>query len=211
MGCSIRRMIEQGAVPAEERKKLITTTEIQDGTLKWSTWDAGKAAVAAFLASTAFRWIILEPRFIASSSMHPTLEAGDHIIAEKISYYFRRPDVDDVVLFSTTKPMQEYGINSEEVLIKRVVAKAGDLVEVCNGKLLVNGIVKTEDFIAEPAAYDMTAIRVPDGCVFVLGDNRNNSCDSHIWGPLPVENILGRYVLRYLRPSQVGIAACGLS
>lgn len=81
MGCSIRRMVEQGAVPAEERKKLITTTEIEDGTLKWSTWDAG----AAFLASTAFRWIILEPRFIASSSMHPTLEAGDHIIAEKVS------------------------------------------------------------------------------------------------------------------------------
>lgn len=200
------RMVEQGAAPAEQQKKKMRTTTI----LEWLSWDACMATVVAFLVWTAFLWMKVEPRFISSSSMYPTLEVGDHIIAEKISYYFWRPEVGDIVIFRAPKPMQDFGFSAEEVLIKRIVAKAGDLVEVCNGKLIVNGIVQTEDFTAQPASYCMTVTRVPDGCVFVMGDNRNNSFDSHVWGPLPVENILGRYVLRYLRLSQMDITACGL-
>ncbi|KAL6962218.1 Chloroplast processing peptidase, partial [Sarracenia purpurea var. burkii] len=72
---------------------------------------------------------------------------------------------------------------------------------VHQGSLHLNGIALNEDFIAEPPTYSSKPIIVPRGHVYVLGDNRNNSFDSHIWGPLPVKNIVGRYVTRGRRPS----------
>ncbi|XP_057973107.1 chloroplast processing peptidase-like isoform X4 [Malania oleifera] len=98
-----------------------------------------------------------EIRFIPSSSMYPTLRIGDRIIVERL-----------------------HGHREEDVFIKRIVAKAGDLVEVHQGLLYVNGIAQNEDFIAERLAYNLNLTYVPKDHVFVLGDNRNNSFDSHI-------------------------------
>jgi signal peptidase I len=125
-------------------------------------------------------------------SMRPTLQDGEYILVNKLAYKFNEPQRGDIIVFV-------FPVNPEEDLIKRIIGIPGDTVAVQDGVLTVNGAVVDEPYINAPPAYNGTW-QVPEGNLFVLGDNRNDSRDSHQWGLLPMENVIGRSVMIYWPP-----------
>jgi len=164
-----------------------------------SFWSSFTTAVALLLFVRTF---LVEPFFIPSSSMAPTLLANDQIAVEKFSKFFSPPHRGDMLVF---KPPAAYferegGETAEDepvVLVKRVIGIPGDVVEMRNGALLINGQPRFEPYLSEEARYSLPPVAVPRGAIFVLGDNRNLSTDSHVWGCVPRRNVIGKafYVL----------------
>ena len=154
------------------------------------------------LIALLLRWQAVEPRWIPSGSMIPTLQIQDRILIEKITPRLHKKlnkhlNLNTIVIFKPPKILTETGYSDGSALIKRIVGLPGDKIEVSNGKLYRNEKEINEPWIKEPIQYEMEAISVPNNSLWVLGDNRNNSLDSHIWGPLPEKNLIGTALARY--------------
>jgi signal peptidase I len=149
--------------------------------------------VAFVLVFGVVRPFVLEAFRIPSESMVPTLEVGDRVLANKFIYRLTEPERGDVVVFESV------GEGDDQKLIKRVVGVVGDEIEVRNGTLLVNGEEQEEPYLNEnlPFTGSYEPTEVPEEHVFVMGDNRGNSADSRVFGPLPVENIEGEAFMRF--------------
>lgn len=160
----------------------------------------GIAIVLAFL----IRVFIAEPRYIPSDSMLPTLERGDRLVVEKVAYKFTTPARGDIIVFQPPLKLRVLGYEPNQAFIKRAIAKAGDTVAVRDGKVIVNNQPLTEEYIAESPAYELPPVTVPEGELFVMGDNRNNSNDSHVWGFLPTKNIIGHAIFRFWPLDRIG-------
>lgn len=122
---------------------------------------------------------------VLSISMQPTLFEKDFVLVNKVVYKLDQPEYGDVIVF-------RYPPNPETTpYIKRVIGLPGDTVRITNGKVFVNDQPMVEPYISAPPDYNGQWF-VGDNELFVLGDNRNNSSDSHHWGMVPIENVIGK-------------------
>lgn len=134
---------------------------------------------------------------VHGQSMEPSLYDGQYLIASKVSYWVRSPERGDVIVLDPPNR------NSSVPYIKRVIGLPGDLVEVREQRVWVNGIALNEPYISAPPIY-MGNWVVGEGEYLVFGDNRNYSSDSHSWGVLPEEHVLGKAFFSYWPPEHWG-------
>lgn len=172
--------------------------------LKNKLKENGITIVIALLLALLIRVFIAEPRYIPSESMYPTLETGDRLVVEKVAYKFHPPSQGDIVVFQPPTQLRVLGYEPNQAFIKRAIATAGETIAVKDGIVYVNDRPLQEDYIAAPPEYELLPIKVPEGQLFVMGDNRNNSNDSHVWGFLPTENIIGHAVFRFWPVARIG-------
>ncbi len=167
-------------------------------------------ALLMFLAVRA----VAQNFIVDGRSMEPTFAHGELLIVNKLAYAgidlawlpgvegdewrpFGEPAVGDIIVF-------RFPGERERDFIKRVVAVEGQTVRVEDSSVYVDGVRLIEPYVSEPPTYGLETQLVPEGSVFVLGDNRNNSFDSHSWGMLEASRIIGRAEFRYWPPSAVG-------
>ena len=127
-------------------------------------------------------------------SMNPTLQNGEYILVNKLAYKTGEPRRGDIVVFV-------FPMNPQEDLIKRIIGLPGERVSIHQGVVKINDLALEEPYIAAAPLYDGEWV-VSEGQLFVLGDNRNESKDSHQWGLLPLENVVGKSVLIYWPPAE---------
>jgi signal peptidase I len=176
------------------------------------------AIVAVFIQS-----FFIKAFLIPSSSMSPTLQVGDRVMVEKVSYYFRKPRRGDIVVFrypprepaalNTTNwlywPFEQIGETlhlthrGSTPFVKRVVGTAGETVELRKGKLYIDGKRVKENYIVDDNS-DFGPVTVPKDSLFCMGDNRPNSRDSRFWGTVPIRSVIGRVFLRWWPLSRFG-------
>jgi signal peptidase I len=137
---------------------------------------------------------------IPSASMAPTLVPGDHIVVTPYRFS-ARPSRGDVIVFRSTRA-------ADELMIKRVIGTAGDLVETRAGRVIVSGHALPEPYVASQASTGSISPQIiPADCYFVLGDNRTDSLDSRSWGVLPRDLVVGR--ARMVLWSSAGVGSQG--
>jgi len=136
---------------------------------------------------------------VVMSSMEPNFEEGECIMVNKVCYHSSDPQRGEVIIFDPP-------FNSQYPFIKRVIGLPGETVEIKDGKVSINGTPLEEDeYITAQPNYTMSAQEVPENEYFVLGDNRNNSNDSHSSWTVPRDNIIGRAWFIYWPPSKLGV------
>jgi signal peptidase I len=169
-------------------------------TLEW----VGVIAFGILIALTA-RLFLVEVFWIPSESMVPTLQEGDRVLVNKLSYKTHDVHRGDVIVFERPPAASHPGQDEIKDLIKRVVAVGGDTIEARDGDVYVNGERIVEPYLVEGTpTNELPLTEVPEGQVFVMGDNRTNSEDSRVFGPIDEDTIVGRAIIKVLPPSDIG-------
>jgi signal peptidase I len=172
---------------------------------------------------------VVKPYQIPSPSMEPTLDVGQRVLVNRVTYHFGDPHTGDIVVFhppvgaengeecgdpdsgsGTRKPCDRpTPEESDTNFIKRIVAEPGDRLSIHNGHPVVDGVEAKEDFIRPCRGAGNCnwprEITIPPDHYFMMGDNRGSSDDSRFWGPVPRDWIIGQAFFTYWPPDRIGI------
>ena len=205
--------LESGGITLEKLQLVETKTEhlpSQDAERRRSSGDERVSLARAFGGRSLLRevletilltliiFLVLNTatgRFqVRGSSMEPALHDGQYLVISKLTYWVHPPERGDIIVFHPpNSPSDDY--------IKRVVGLPGEQVEIRDGAIWVSGVRLDESYVTNPGLYS-GAWSLEDEEYFVLGDNRSNSSDSHSWGVLPYENVVGKAWLCYWPPEE---------
>lgn len=164
--------------------------------LDW-TFHIGIAVIIGILIVT----FVVQRTVVSGESMMPTLKNGDNLLVEKISPKLGSFTHGTIVTINVPEQIRKQYNVEKNPIIKRIIAVEGEKVEIKDGKVLVNGLAKTENYITGNFTEakenpDFSKLTVPPGCVYVLGDNRGNSTDSRIIGPINKKWVIGKVLIR---------------
>lgn len=163
----------------------------------------------AFAVFALVRTFVIAPFTVPTGSMEPTIQIGDTLFAQKVTLELGQDaNQGDIVVFNNPDATSDH-----DILVKRVIATAGQTVDLQDGQVYVDGVALTEDYtqgqswpLAEqsPGVSVSYPYTVPEGCVWVMGDNRENSADSRYFGAVPEENLIGIAIFRYWPLDRIG-------
>jgi signal peptidase I len=154
----------------------------------------------AFLLAQGIKTYVVQPYVIPTGSMEPTILIGDRVLAEKITYHFREPGPGEIVVFDDPT-------GRHPQLIKRIIAVEGQTLDIADGRVIVDGEVLDEPYIdgvQTDVGTEMLPVTIPEGEIWVMGDNRPNSGDSRFLGSQPVTGVRGRAFATYWPLDRIG-------
>jgi signal peptidase I len=144
------------------------------------------------------RSFLFENYRVVGRSMDTTLENDQYLAVNKLVYRLHEPQRGDIIVFHDPR-------DGSRKLIKRVIGLPGEMVEIRNGQVFIDSRRLEEPYVQTPGSYSYPPQPVPDDHYFVLGDNRNNSSDSHNWGTLSQDNVVGKAWVSYWPPQLWGV------
>jgi signal peptidase I len=157
--------------------------------------------LVAVLVAVGLRTFVVQPFYIPSGSMEPTLIVGDKVLVNKLSYDFHSVHRGDVIVFK--KPPNDYSPGIKD-LIKRVIGLPGEAISARGGSVYINGQILKESWLPKGVTTgDFGPVRIPPGEYFMMGDNRGDSADSRVFGPIKKNLIIGRAFLLVWPPSRI--------
>ena len=172
-----------------------------------SLFDVVATVVIAVLAAFLLRTFVIGVYVVPTGSMLDTIQEGDMLVGEKVTLRWDAPSVGDVVTFDSP-------LEPGTVLIKRVVACEGQVIDLRDGVLYVDGVAQDEPYTEGKPTESLSSLQgsaqiqypytVPDGCVFCMGDNRTNSLDSRYFGPVSVDAVSSKGLFIYWPLTDVG-------
>lgn len=169
-------------------------------------WGIAKLFLIALAIVLPLRYYIAQPFIVRGASMEPNFEDKQYLIIDELTYQIREPKREETVVFRYPKDPQEF-------FIKRVIGLPGETVKIKDGEVRIKNSVYPDGFVLKQPyldppnhpTYPDTKLTLGSDEYFVLGDNRDFSSDSRIWGAVPKKNIIGRAYLRAWPPSRAGL------